>query len=66
MQQFCFYFLGFSLWKNTEFVNNYVALNLTISVVFSTILGIIVYYVFEKPITNKYKKSVTRQKGTIK
>lgn len=49
MQQLAFYILQKTLWKNTDFVVNHAYRAIALSLLVSAALGIIVYYVCEKP-----------------
>lgn len=55
MQQTSFDILKKTLWKNTDFVANNMYLCLAVSVAFSVLFGILIYYVVEQP----SKKSLT-------
>lgn len=55
MQQTSFDILKKTLWKNTDFVANNMYLCLAVSVAFSILFGILIYYVVEQP----SKKSLT-------
>ncbi len=55
MQQISFWLLGLTLWRQTNFLQNHFALTITLSLLFSTLIGAIVYYIVEKPVTSWYK-----------
>ena len=56
MQQTSFYILQRTLWKNTDFVQNHALRCIAVSVLFSVVLGIAVYYIIEKPSARLLKK----------
>ena len=56
MQLISFYILQRTLWKNTDFVQNHALRCIAVSVLFSVVLGIAVYYIIEKPSARLLKK----------
>ena len=48
MQQLSFYWLRKSLWKYSSLLDN-VGLTITLSLLFSFIVGVLTYYLIEKP-----------------
>lgn len=56
MQQISFYILQRTLWQNTDYVQHHAYRCLAISVAFSVLVGIVVYYVIEKPCAVAFKK----------
>lgn len=50
MQQASFYLLGYSFWKNTEFLNSHIMLTLLYSLLFSIAIGIMTFYIIEQPL----------------
>lgn len=63
MQDVSFDILRMTLWKNEALVSN-VYLNLILSVSFSVLLGIVTYYIIEKPTTTLYQRWCRKQKHT--
>ncbi len=55
MQQLSFFILGKTLWKETSFISN-IYLSLSVSLLVSFIIGIITYYLVEKPAYKYLKK----------
>ena len=55
MQQVAFYIMQKTLWKNENLVFNHLFTCLIISVIFSALVGIIVYHLVEKPSADMYK-----------
>ncbi|MCD7723075.1 MAG: acyltransferase [Clostridiales bacterium] len=49
MQQIAFYILQKTLWTNTDFVVNHAYRTIAVSLAFSGALGVLVYYICEKP-----------------
>ena len=62
MQQISFYILRKTLWKNIDFVNHTV-LCLTVSVVFSVLVGCATYHLVEKPSNDLLKYVKFKVKG---
>lgn len=56
MQQISFYILQRTLWQNTDYVQHHAYRCLAISVAFSVLVGVVVYYVIEKPCAVAFKK----------
>ena len=59
MQQITFNILGLTLWKYSVFVNN-VPVCITISLLFSVLIGIITYYLIEIPVGKYIKQSLEK------
>lgn len=60
MQQICFYILQKTLWKTTIINNTFACI--AVSLVFSVLVGIVVYHVIEKPSYRWYIKNVKYNK----
>lgn len=63
MQETAFFFLKHTLWKNSIFVQRYAALCLGISVLTAVLLGIITYYLVERPVGEKMAGLVAADDG---
>ncbi len=63
MQETAFLLLKRTLWKNSVFVQRYAALCLGISVLAAVVLGIIIYYLVERPAGEKMAGLVTADNG---
>lgn len=59
MQQFSFYLLSDSFWKNSNFLNSHVGLTILYSMLFSIGIGILTFYLVEHPIITRFKSSKT-------
>ena len=55
MQQIAFWLLKVYFWKNTDFLQNHFALTIVLSLIFTLILGIVTYYIIERPMIIWYK-----------
>ncbi len=55
MQQISFWILGITLWKSSVFINN-IYQCLLVSILFSVIVGVLTYYLVEKPSAKYLKK----------
>lgn len=58
MQQTAFWIMQNSIWKNSSFVLNHLVMCIIISLLFSILLGVIVYHLIEKPFVDFYKKQI--------
>ncbi len=56
MQQSCFNILKATFWKKEEFVYEHIYQTIAISIFFSCLVGVIIYYIIEKPFITYYKK----------
>lgn len=56
MQEFSFYILEKTFWKNTDFLKMHVGVSLTVSVVFAAAVGAVVWHLIEKPASELGKK----------
>lgn len=59
MQQVSFYLLKISLWKYQNLVYTHVGVVLFISLLFSVLVGILVYHLIEKPCSTFLKNKLT-------
>ena len=56
MQEFSFYILEKTFWKNTDFIKLHAGVSLTVSVVFAAAAGAVVWHLIEKPASKLGKK----------
>ncbi|MDY6382788.1 MAG: acyltransferase [Cyanobacteriota bacterium] len=58
MQQTAFWIMQNSIWKNRSLILNHLTMCIIISLLFSILLGVIVYHLIEKPFVDFYKKQI--------
>lgn len=63
MQQVTFFVMQNSIWKNESFVLNHINVCLVCSIIISILVGVITYYLIEKPCINFYRNGVETNGG---
>lgn len=56
MQQICFYILQRTLWEDTYLLENHIIVSMVLSMLFCATVGIITYYIVERPMVLLYKR----------
>lgn len=65
MQQVTFYLMQNSIWENESFVLNHINVCLACSIIISILVGVVTYYLIEKPCINFYKNRIEVNNSNI-